>query len=159
MAQRQGTILKKCKCANQDRCSHNWTLRYWADGRQREVSFANEMDGQGRPRYGSGRRLAQDAQLKIAHDKRARVFIDPKLGSDPHASTTTDRIPSRAARRFPPRPAIRKWSSRLVLWRGAGDGTTTGCPAAPWRFPRWPAAVSLPGRMPWRRRAIRRLPR
>ena len=81
MSQRQGTILKKCKCANQDRCSHKWTLRYWADGRQREASFADELDGQGRPRYGSGKRLAQDAQLKIAHDKRARVFIDPKLGS------------------------------------------------------------------------------
>src|SRR5215472_7383799 len=81
MAQRQGTILKKCKCASQERCSHKWTLRYWADGRQREASFADELDGQGRPRYGSGKRLAQDAQLKIAHDKRARVFIDPKLGS------------------------------------------------------------------------------
>jgi integrase len=81
MSQRQGTILKKCKCANQDRCSHKWTLRYWADGRQREASFADKLDGQGRPRYGSGKRLAQDAQLKIAHDKRARVFIDPKLGS------------------------------------------------------------------------------
>jgi integrase len=80
MRQRQGTILKKCTCANQDRCSHRWTLRYWADGRQRELSFADELDGSGRPRYGSGKRLAQDAQLKIAHDKRARVFIDPKLG-------------------------------------------------------------------------------
>lgn len=76
-----GTILKKRKCANQERCSHKWTLRYWADGRQREASFADELDSQGRPRYGSGKRLAQDAQLKIAHDKRARVFIDPKLGS------------------------------------------------------------------------------
>ena len=81
MRQRQGTILKKCQCANQDRCSHKWTLRYWADGRQRELSFADELDGNGRSRYGSGKRLAQDAQLKIAHDKRARVFIDPKLGS------------------------------------------------------------------------------
>ena len=81
MVQRQGTILKKCKCVNHERCSHKWTLRYWADGRQREMSFADELDGQGRPRYGSGKRLAQDAQLKIAHDKRARVFIDPKLGS------------------------------------------------------------------------------
>ncbi len=81
MTQRQGTILKKCKCAGQERCSHKWTLRYWADGRQREMSFADELDGQGRPRYGSGKRLAQDAQLKVAHDKRARVFIDPKLGS------------------------------------------------------------------------------
>jgi hypothetical protein len=58
MRQRQGTILKKCQCANQDRCSHKWTLRYWADGRQRELSFADELDGQGRPRYGSGKRLA-----------------------------------------------------------------------------------------------------
>jgi integrase len=81
MRQRQGTILKKCECASQDHCSHKWTLRYWADGRQRELSFADELDGRGRPRYGSGKRLAQDAQLKIAHDKRARVFIDPKLGS------------------------------------------------------------------------------
>lgn len=81
MSQRQGTILKKCQCANQERCSHKWTLRYWADGRQREQSFPNELDGQGRPRYGSGQRLARDAQLKIAHDKRAQVFIDPRLGS------------------------------------------------------------------------------
>ena len=41
MRQRQGTILKKCKCANQERCGHKWTLRYWADGRQRELSFAD----------------------------------------------------------------------------------------------------------------------
>ena len=49
MGQRQGTILKKCKCVSQERCSHKWTLRYWADGRQREASFADELDGQGRP--------------------------------------------------------------------------------------------------------------
>jgi integrase len=81
MVQRQGTILKKCGCAGQATCPHKWTLRYWADGRQRELSFADELDGSGRPRYGSGKRLARDAQLKIAHDKRARVFIDPRLGS------------------------------------------------------------------------------
>ncbi len=81
MVQRQGTILKKCQCARRETCGHKWTLRFWADGRQRELSFADELDSSGRPRYGSGRRLAQDAQLKIAHDKRARVFIDPKLGS------------------------------------------------------------------------------
>lgn len=72
MGPRRGTILKKCQCANQERCSHKWTLRYWADGRQREMSFADELDATGRPRYGSGKRLAQDAQLKVAHDKRAR---------------------------------------------------------------------------------------
>ena len=79
--QRQGTILKKCGCAKPETCGHKWTLRYWADGRQRELSFADEADAGGRPRYGSGKRLARDAQLKIAHDKRAQVFIDPKLGS------------------------------------------------------------------------------
>jgi hypothetical protein len=48
-----GTVLKKRKCADQDRCSHKWTLRYWDDGRQRELNFADELDGSGRPRYGS----------------------------------------------------------------------------------------------------------
>ena len=52
MPQRQGTILKKCQCANQERCSHKWTLRYWADGRQRERSFGDELDGSGRPGTG-----------------------------------------------------------------------------------------------------------
>jgi integrase len=79
--QRQGTILKKCGCGDQERCAHRWTLRYWADGRQREQSFADVVDGTGRVRYGSGRRLARDAQLKIAHDKAAHVFVDPRLGA------------------------------------------------------------------------------
>lgn len=81
MVQRLGTILKKCSCADQERCGHKWTLRYWADGRQRERSFADVTDDGGRVRYGSGRRLARDAQLKVAHDKRAGVFVDPKLGA------------------------------------------------------------------------------
>ena len=81
MTQLQGTILKKCKCADQERCGHKWTLRYWANDRQREVSFADQVDGTGRTRFGSGRKLAQDAQLKMVHDKRAQVFVDPKLGT------------------------------------------------------------------------------
>src|SRR5579859_2962651 len=79
--QRQGTILKKCACPKQGTCPHRWTLRFWADGRQREISFADALDDSGRPRYGSGRKLAEDARLKIAHDKRAQVFVDPKLGT------------------------------------------------------------------------------
>jgi integrase len=81
MAQLQGKILKKCKCADQERCGHKWTLRYWANDRQREVSFADVVDGSGRVRFGSGRKLAQDAQLKMVHDKRAQVFVDPRLGT------------------------------------------------------------------------------
>lgn len=66
MRQRQGTILKKCRCANQDRCSHKWTPRYWADGRQRELSFADELDGK-LPVYSTYRpsfnRLAREAGI------------------------------------------------------------------------------------------------
>jgi len=78
-------------------------LRYWGDGRQRERSFADELDANGRPRYGSGKRLAQDAQLKIAHDKRARVFIDPKLGSVRFGDEKLT-LPQPALRGHPARP-------------------------------------------------------
>jgi hypothetical protein len=52
-------------------------LRYWADGRQRERSFKDEVRS-GRTVYGSGRKLAQDAQLKLTVDKRSgdRTFAD-----------------------------------------------------------------------------------
>jgi hypothetical protein len=56
---RAGVILKKCDrsyhkpesnracaagtcqhtCEHPQRCPHAWTLRYWANGRQRELSF------------------------------------------------------------------------------------------------------------------------
>lgn len=101
---RAGVILKKCDrrqhkpgsnracaagtcqhtCERPDRCAHAWTLRYWANGRQREQSFRDEVDGQGRVRYGSGARKAKDAQLKITHDKRAdgASFVDPRSGRE-----------------------------------------------------------------------------
>src|ERR1700690_1785276 len=97
--ERAGVILKKCDRANHkptsnracaagecqhtcdrpDRCPHAWTLRYWANGRQREQSFRDDVDTQGRVKYGSGQRKAKDARLKITHDKRAEgaSFIDP----------------------------------------------------------------------------------
>jgi integrase len=94
---RTGVVFKKCDmaghkpdsnkacgsgtcqhtCADPERCAHAWTLRYWADGRQRERSFRDEVRS-GRTSYGSGRKLAQDAQLKLTVDKRAgdRTFAD-----------------------------------------------------------------------------------
>jgi Phage integrase, N-terminal SAM-like domain len=44
-------------------------VRYRADGRQRERSFRHDQKG-----------LANDFALKVEHDKRAGVFIDPKAG-------------------------------------------------------------------------------
>lgn len=94
---RTGVVFKKCDrrnhkpdtnkacaadtcqhtCSDSERCSHAWTLRYWADGRQRERSFKDEVRN-GRTAYGSGKKLAHDAQLKLTVDKRAgdRTFAD-----------------------------------------------------------------------------------
>jgi len=99
---RAGVILKKCDrqfhkpdtnracssgscqhtCERPQRCPHAWTLRYWANGKQREQSFKDDVDGQGRVKYGSGQRKAKDARLKITHDKRAdgASFVDPRSG-------------------------------------------------------------------------------
>ena len=44
-----------------------WTVRYWHDGKQSERSFATKRE-------------ADDHAAKVEHDKRARIFIDPKLG-------------------------------------------------------------------------------
>lgn len=89
---RTGTILKKCdrsnckpdsnkKCAEgacqhtcekPDRCPHAWTLRYWVNGRQLEKSFKDTTSPvTGRVNYGSGKKLAQDFQLKLTVDKRS----------------------------------------------------------------------------------------
>ena len=101
---RAGVILKKCDrrwhkpdtnrgcaagtcqhtCERPARCAHAWTLRYWANGKQREQSFKDDLDGQGRVKYGSGEKKAKDARLKIEHDKRAEgaSFIDPRSGRE-----------------------------------------------------------------------------
>jgi integrase len=99
---RTGVVFKKCDraghkpdsnkacgagtcqhtCSDPEKCSHAWTLRYWADGRQRERSFRDEVRN-GRTVYGSGKKLAQDAQLKLTVDKRSgdKTFADyAKLG-------------------------------------------------------------------------------
>jgi integrase len=94
---RTGVVFKKCDmaghkpdsnkacaagtcqhtCTDIERCSHAWTLRYWADGKQRERSFKDEVR-HGRTVYGSGQKLARDAQLKLTVDKRAgdKTFAD-----------------------------------------------------------------------------------
>jgi integrase len=101
---REGVILKKCDRANHrpttnkacaagtcqhtcdtpERCSHAWTLRYSVNDRQRELSFKDDLDSQGRVKYESGKRKAKDAQLKIMHDKRAQgaSFVDPRSGRE-----------------------------------------------------------------------------
>ena len=94
---RTGVVFKKCDmsghkpdsnkacgsgacqhtCDDPEKCAHAWTLRYWADGKQRERSFRDEVRN-GRTVYGSGRKLARDAQLKLTVDKRSgdKTFAD-----------------------------------------------------------------------------------
>ena len=89
---RTGVIFKKCDMSNHrpetvkqcvsgicqhtcqpdtiEKCKHAWTLRYWVNGKQLEKSFKDEIRN-GRVSYGSGRKLAQDFQLKLTVDKRS----------------------------------------------------------------------------------------
>ena len=66
-------IYKRCDCPEPTwrSCSHAWVVRYRTPGgrasHQREQSFAAKRD-------------ADDFALKVEHDKRARVFIDPRGG-------------------------------------------------------------------------------
>jgi integrase len=67
-------IFKRCSCPEhqQDSCPHPWVVRYRTTGgrssRQREQSFGGDL------------REAEDFALKVEHDKRAHVFVDPKAG-------------------------------------------------------------------------------
>ena len=67
-------IFKRCPCPEDqwEQCPHQWVVRYRTTGgrssRQREQSFGNDL------------RQAEDFALKVEHDKRAHVFVDPKAG-------------------------------------------------------------------------------
>ena len=67
-------ILKRCDCGEDQwkTCPHPWLVRYRTTGgrasRQREQSFGPDL------------REAKNFALKVEHDKRAHVFIDPKAG-------------------------------------------------------------------------------
>ena len=67
------SIIKRCGCPSWDDCPHPWIVRYRTPGgrasRQREQSFGDDL------------REAEDFLLKVEHDKKARVFIDPKAGT------------------------------------------------------------------------------
>ena len=65
-----GTCQHTCKPDSIEKCTHAWTLRYWVNGRQAEKSFRDEIRN-GRVVHGSGRKLAQDFQLKLTIDKRS----------------------------------------------------------------------------------------
>jgi integrase len=65
-------IFKRCNCHDWNCCPHPWVVRYRTAGgrssRQREQSFGGDL------------REAEDFALKVEHDKRAHVFVDPKAG-------------------------------------------------------------------------------
>jgi integrase len=66
-------IFKRCDCPDSKwrSCPHAWVVRYRTPGgrasSQRERSFANKRE-------------ADDFALKVEHDKRAHVFVDPRGG-------------------------------------------------------------------------------
>ena len=66
------SIIKRCDCGDWNECPHPWVVRYRTAGgrasRQREQSFGDDL------------REAENFLIKVEHDKRAQVFIDPKSG-------------------------------------------------------------------------------
>jgi len=66
------SIIKRCDCDGWGECPHPWVVRYRTQGgrasRQREQSFGGDL------------REAEDFLLKVEHDKKAHVFIDPNAG-------------------------------------------------------------------------------
>jgi len=95
-----GTIVKKCSCTAKTRCEHGWTLRFWDAGRQREKTFRDALGPDGKVRLGSGKKLAEDFAVKLAHDKRAgdRTYDDRARGDILFAEYAATWI---AARRAP----------------------------------------------------------
>lgn len=131
---RSGVILKKCDrayhkpgsnracaagtcqhtCDRPERCRHAWTLRYWVNSHQRELSFKDDIDSQGRVKYESGKRKAKDAQLKITHDKRAEgaSFVDPRSGREDFGAAVNkwvERHPGRESTRSDYRGVANAW--------------------------------------------------
>jgi integrase len=66
------SIIKRCDCLGWDECPHPWVVRYRTDGgrtsKQREQSFGDDL------------KEAENFLLKVEHDKKAHVFIDPEAG-------------------------------------------------------------------------------
>jgi integrase len=66
------SIIKRCGCGSWDECPHPWVVRYRTLGgrasRQREQSFGDDV------------KEAENFLLKVEHDKKAHVFIDPDAG-------------------------------------------------------------------------------
>jgi integrase len=67
-------IFKRCPCPEEawGSCLHQWVIRYRTTGgrssRQREQSLGTDL------------REAENFALKVEHDKRAHIFVDPKAG-------------------------------------------------------------------------------
>lgn len=141
-----GAILKKCDrqfhkpdsnracaagtcqhtCERPERCSHAWTLRYFANGKQREMSFKDDVDSQGRVKYGSGQRKAKDARLKITHDKRAdgAAFVDPRGGREDFCAVADkwiDRHAVAETTRDRYRDTARKWVKTTFAGRSVAQ--------------------------------------
>ena len=76
---RAGTCQHTCETDAIEKCKHAWTLRYWVNGKQLEKSFKDEIT-HGRVATVSGRKLAQDFQLKLTVDKRSETSRSPTTG-------------------------------------------------------------------------------
>jgi integrase len=73
-----GTCQHTCDSGQTGQCPHAWTLRYMSEGRQRELSFRDQVKADGSTEFGSGKKEADKARIRLTSDKLSgdRVFID-----------------------------------------------------------------------------------
>jgi len=108
-----GTCQHTCPSETMEKCKHAWTLRYWVNGKQLEKSFKDEIRN-GRVSYGSGRKLAQDFQLKLSVDKRSGDITFASHGRtgrqsfDEAAEAFISRLPIADSSRYHYRSVYRK---------------------------------------------------
>jgi integrase len=133
-ATNQGCKAGTCQhtCTAIEKCPHAWTLRYSVNGRQAEKSYKDDTDpATGRVKPGSGKRKAQEARLKLTHDKRAEgaAFADHgKSGKGNFGDAVAAYVASMAlapATRRSYESLVRKWVrpalGRLTLAQAAGS--------------------------------------
>lgn len=73
--------FKTCECKSKTRCTHSWVYRWYADGKQSERRFPDDVDAAGRRNYGSGKEAAK----RFAASTYNRKVNSTGNGIDPSA--------------------------------------------------------------------------
>jgi hypothetical protein len=112
------SIIKRCDCDGWGECPHPWVVRYRTQGgrtsRQREQSFGGDLHE------------AEDFLLKVEHDKKARVFIDPNAGRVPSVRKPRRGLITISARTAPSSATGQSSAGTFTLRSGTARSAPSG---------------------------------